>query len=80
MKRIRELLITDPVIVARDGADVVIVARDDAAQLEAMTNSQLYRPKDDVFSPVAPLGVYGKFMPYIEAVDPPQPFVRATPT
>ncbi len=80
MKRVRELLITDPVIVARDGADVVIVAREDAANLAAMTHSQLYRPKDDVFSPVAPLGVYGKFMPYMETVEPPQPFVRATST
>lgn len=78
MKRVTEVLIDNPMVVARDGNAVVFVAADNVPDLHALTNSQLYDPAIKAYSPVMPLGTYGKFMPYIQEVDPPEPF--ATPT
>lgn len=78
MQKLRESLFKEPMIVARNGESVIFMERDDALArpLDIMANAQLYDSGQDAFSPLVPLGVFPKFMSYMEMVDPPQPFVR----
>lgn len=80
MSEINEVLIQEPMVVATDGNAVIFVSRRDAeAQpVDILAKAQMYRRDDGIFSPVLPLGSFGKFMPMIRMVDPPEPFTKPT--
>ncbi len=70
------LELTDPTLVARDGDDHLIAAGD--YRENPMTNSQLWS-KERGYSEVKALQVWFKWLPYLEEVNPPQPWTEPTP-
>lgn len=71
-----QLVVVEPYEIARDGEDVILVARDDLGNLQNIdTMAQLWRPKAGYFKPER-LQVMFKFLYDVTETIPPIPWVE----
>ena len=68
-----QIVIPNPVVIYTDGDETIIVAADGAN--DPMALAQVWEPGRG-YSDAKPLGVWLKFLYYLDAVIPPQPWVE----